>query len=325
MLLLAAATVLAEEALAVDVASDRTSFTAPLAVRNLYPPMMRFFDPRPDSALRPYRSGWQLSLDQHLATVNMIETQPSGQLLVDMELYMLEASLSHALTDRLEVTLRAPILLPGGGVFDAAIQRFHRQFGFPNGGRELRPNNVFAYHVDLGGGRGWHGRSQPEMGNVTVVGRDQLARGEGWGWDALAAVKLPTASVARGWGSGAADLAVGSRGSWTQRAWGVHLEGWLVQPMSRVSSGIGVARYLRGSLALSYLWMPKLVGVVQVQGGGSPYRSGFTTLDQAPFLISFGLRGRADDWEWSGAVVENITQQTTQDISIMFGLRWILH
>ncbi|MDQ6950222.1 MAG: hypothetical protein Q9M26_00995, partial [Mariprofundales bacterium] len=100
------------------------NLTTPLPTRNLYPPMMRFFDPTPDSALRPYDQAWSLELNVHYATINLYDHLPNPQLLVDMELAVIDPVIRRAINDHLELSLRTPLLLPGRGVFDGAIQRF---------------------------------------------------------------------------------------------------------------------------------------------------------------------------------------------------------
>jgi len=292
--------------------------TSPLPVRNLYPPMMRFFDPTPDSALRSYNQSWQLELTQHYSTVNVIGT--GSLILVDMELYVLDPVVRYSVTNALELSLRVPVLLPGSGVLDGLIQSFHNTSGFPNGGRELRPNNSFAYTFDNGKGANWRGRSHAELGNIELTGRLQLLKGQSWALAALAAVKLPTASKIRGWGSGANDLAVGSVMSWQYGDGFAHLEGWLAQPMAKDKPGIHYKRYLRGSVTLGYQLFDSASLMVQAQGGNSPYLTTISSLDHPPFLVAFGLRGvLASGLGWTATIVENISQVTTQDISVAIG------
>jgi len=304
---------------------EAADMTMPLPVRNLYPPMMRFFDPTPDSALRSYDRNWFFELNQHYSTVNIIDNAAKSNLLADMELYVLEPVVRYAVNSDLELTLRVPVLAPSSGVFDDAIRSFHDAFGFPDNGRSLRPNNSFAYLFDNGKGVRWQGRSRVEIGNVTLSGRYRLVAGEGWALAALAAVKLPTASKQRGWGSGAPDVGVGAVASWRNRHWFAHLEGWVVQPLAGNVPGIRYDRYLRGSVTAGYQLFHRAALVVQAQGGNSPYNSGISGLDHPPFLIAFGLRGSlSPEMGWHAAIVENIRQVTTQDISVTVGLNWAI-
>jgi len=307
--------------------AQAVDLTSPLPVRNLYPPMMRFFDPTPDSALRSYEQSWLFELNQHYSTVNTLEPRSGAQVSVDMELYVLDPVIRLAISNRLELSLRTPVLLPGSGILDRPIQSFHNRLGFPDNGRALRPNNRFAYAIDNGRGGGWRGRNRAEFGNIELSGRFQLVKGKTWALAALAAVKLPTASKARGWGSGASDLAVGGVLSWRSGDGFAHLEGWFVQPLASDAPGIRYQRYVRGSVTLGYQLFDAVSVIVQAQGGNSPYQSEISALDHPPFLISFGLRGhvgaaggKASGLGWTATIVENISQVTTQDIAVVIGL-----
>jgi len=300
---------------------EASEITMPLPVRNLYPPMMRFFDPTPDSALRSYDPTWSFEFNQHYSTVNVADNSTKAQLLVDMELYVLDPVIRYAVNSGLELTLRTPVLMPASGVFDSAIQSFHDAFSMPDGGRKFRPNDSFAYVFNPAKGTGWRGRSRVEIGNIELSARYHLL-GEGeWKLAALAAVKLPTASKARGWGSGEPDLAVGTVTSWKNSDWFAHLEGWVIQPLAKDQPGIHYGRYLRGSVVAGYQLFDSAALIVQAQGGSSPYNTGISGLDHPPFLISFGLRGQlTTGMGWHATIVENISQVTTQDISVAVGL-----
>ncbi|MDX8409591.1 MAG: DUF3187 family protein [Mariprofundales bacterium] len=300
--------------------------TTPLPTRNLYPPMMRFFDPTPDSALRPYDQAWSAELNIHYTTINLYDRLPKPQLLVDMELAVIEPVIRRAINRQMELSLRIPVLLPTNGVFDGAIQRFHSWFHMPNGGRQYRPNNAYGYQMNNGKGAGWQSKNHAEAGNVELSARYQLSTHSQWSLATLAAIKLPTASKPRGWGSGALDIGAGAVLSGSRGDWFGHLEGWLVQPLARNIPGVHYLTYGRGSLTAGYHLWHQTALIVQVQGGSSPYRSGINQLDQAPFLIAFGLRGSAGSTNgWTLTITENITQQTTQDIAIAAGWSWIFN
>ena len=303
--------------------SNRVDIISPLAVRNFDPAMMRFFDPTPDSALRAYQPSWSFEANQHYSSINLVERLPNQQLLIDMELYIFDPVVRYSLMPKLELSLRTPVLLPSSGVSDAAIQTFHGWFNMPNGGRELRPNNSYAYVLNHADGARWQSSNRWQMGNVELSARYHLLGNERWALAGLAALKLPTASRSQGWGSGAFDLALGLVSSLHRGRWFAHIEGWLIQPLANDESGIHYKSYARGSLATGYELWDNVAVIVQAQGGHSPYQSQVAALDHPPFLISFGLRGSTVwGWAWSLAVVENISQKTTQDISIMAGVNW---
>jgi hypothetical protein len=305
--------------------ANATELTLPLPVRNLYPPMMRFFDPTPDSALRSFDESWLFEINLHYSTVNMYDRLPDSQLLVDMELFVFETVIRRPVSKNLEFSVRIPVLVPSSGIFDDKIQTFHNSFGMPNGGREFRPNNSYAYAFDNGKGSSWLSENHWELGNIEFSGRYHLVEGAQWAMALLGAVKLPTASEARGWGSGAPDLATGAVVSWHQSDWFGHIEGWIVKPLAKNTPGVRYETYLRSSLTVGNQLLDSVAVIVQAQGGNSPYSTSIAQLDNPPFLISFGLRGVGESGSgWSVTIVENITQETTQDISIAVGYSWLI-
>jgi len=301
--------------------SFAADLSPPLPTRNFYPPIMRFFDPTPDSALRAFDQAWTIEVNQHFSTMNSFDVYPNSILLADMELYIFDPVLRRSFSDDFELSVRAPVLRPYNGAFDSLIQAFHRTISMPNGGRQLRPNNQFAYSFDNRQGATWQGKSRWEWGNVELSGRYQLAESNGLAIAALGAVKLPTASKARGWGSGASDLGAGMVASWRHNGWFNHLEAWLIKPLAKDDQGIQYVSYLRGSAAYGYEFSDVSV-IIQAQGGSSPYRgTHLSWLENPPLLIDFGMRGQMQPGiGWSFTVTENITQRTTQDVSVSVGL-----
>lgn len=306
--------------LASSASAQTAGPTSPLSIRNLYPPMMRFFDPLPDSAFLQPDQQVRLEANQHYASIYHYDFLPGGNLLVDMELYVLDIVARKSISKSVELSLRLPLLIPGSGTFDSLIQNFHSKLDMPNGGRQLRGNNSFAYRFN----GHWSGAAQPELGNVVVGAKLRVAGGDNWSLAGLTAVKAPTASKSRGWGSGAADVAAGAVISWASDSYFTHLEAWYIYPFAGDEAGLTYRSYGRGSVTAGLRMSESLSAVVQAQGGQSPYVSGLPQLIHPPYLISTGLQGEAyNKLEWSIYFTENISQKTTQDISISVNLSWL--
>jgi len=317
--------------------ADDSNITEPLHVRNLYPPMMRFFDPVPDSALRSYKN-WDISLDQHLASVYQFNQWPLDRLLVDMELYVADVTIRKSLLSDFELSLRLALLRPYNGVADQLIKEFHKLIHINSLGRLLRPNNSFDYHFSPGAGAGWRGRNAWAIGNSVLSLRKQLLRNDNWGIAGLAAVNLPTGSKHLGWSSGRPDLAIGAVTSYKMENWFAHMELWGVYPFAKdlpgskfqpftttqYILGIHYRPYMRGSATLGWKYSRQLSLVAQAQGGPSPYSSGLRQLDSSSLLMSVGLQGETDAGTgWSIIITEDgLKVMTTQDISISMSLRW---
>lgn len=293
---------------------------APFPVQQRNPAMMRFLDPLPVSAqaLPEGASRWRLS--QSYSSVFLADQLPNPQsYLADMELYVADASYRRGLGHGAEITLRVPVLRPMAGMLDAFLHNYHRALGLPNGGRESRPNDQFAYV--LYGPGGWQGRSRWELGNVRLNIKQELPhKTAGLRFAAEASVQLPSASQQRGWTHGGVDTGLGLLASWRGDAAFAHAGAWWVHPFRRLDAGFPVRDYARASVTGGYgvhwFGMP-LNLMLQVQGGASPYQTGIAALDRAPWLVTFGFRTASQSGlQWGFAFVENITQQSTQDFGI---------
>ena len=298
------------------------AMTAPLPVHNLYPPMLRFFDPVPVSAFTPYGRKPRYSLLQHYTSVFQFDALPDGRLLTDMEIYTLELSVDKAVSQDTEVGVMLPLHYAWDGFMDGFLRNYHDTLGLPNGGRGLRPDNEYAWRYrDGAGSLAWDDGPGWETGNMTLRLRHRLtARGD-HRLAALAAIQLPTGSSSRGWSTGSAVVAAGMVYSRRHAAWFGHLQGWGIYPFADDSGDDGFRPYARGSATLGWQWKTRWSLLAQVQGGTSPYRAGIRELDQDPWQVSFGFHhalGRKANL--TIAFVENISQQTAPDFGVSLGL-----
>jgi len=294
---------------------------APLPVMQQNPAMMRYFNPSPTSANVIGFGQTELRLQGHYSSLFLADQLPKAQrYLADMEIFVAQAGLRYGLGSRSDLDVTLPIIRPLAGSMDGFLHRYHRALGLPNGGRELRPNNQFGYFYQKNG-TGWRGQPRWQMGSVQLTLRTQVSQQP---WALLVGLRLPTASRSRGWGAGGADLGLGSVASWQHGVWFGHGEGWWVHPFVRHGFGGAVRDYLRASATLGRRFTPFSIPIhalIQAQGGTSPYRTGVAAMDNAPWLISFGVRGVSDGgWQWSTTFTENITQASTQDFGLSVGL-----
>ncbi|MDX8412810.1 MAG: DUF3187 family protein [Mariprofundales bacterium] len=297
----------------------------PLPVMQQNPAMMRYFNPIPTSSHPLALGRTQLRLQGHYTSLFLADQLPKAQrYLADMELFVAQAGLRYGLGYGSDFEVTLPLLRPMAGGMDRFLHRYHRAFGLPNGGRELRPNDQFGYFYQ-NNGSGWRAQPQWEVGSVQLTLRTKPSQQP---WALLVGVRLPTANRSRGWGAGGVDLGLGAVTSWQQGGWFGHGEGWWVHPFVRHGFGSGVRDYLRASATLGHAFTPFSIpmhALIQAQGGASPYRTGVAALDNAPWLISVGLRTVSDDgWQWSATFVENITQASTQDFALSVGVAFPL-
>lgn len=305
---------------------QRAQTTAPLPVQNMYPPMVRFYEPIPSSALQPYSESFGIELLQNYSSIYEFDALPDGKLLIDMELYSLNLKLTHAFTSKTEFTLTVPLYYAYNGFMDGFLRDYHSTFGFPNAGRELRPDDEFGYfYNDPDGSESWSGVEGWEVGNLAISLRRHLISGEGWSAALLGGFTLPTGSRKHGWGTGKPDIAIGTVASWLSGNWFGHVEGHLLHPFATGSTATAYRDYARLSSTLGYRLGDRWSLMAQVQGGSSPYDTSLQQLDDSPWLATFGARmAYSKARSLTLAFTEDMTHETTTDFTLTVGLEFDL-
>ncbi len=87
---------------------------------------------------------WNMQLSLDVANTLNAPSNASQSLYADFESYYLNARITRALGPGWSLSLDIPLIHRGGGVFDNAIDTWHRTFGLPRASRPYVPNNQFA-------------------------------------------------------------------------------------------------------------------------------------------------------------------------------------
>ncbi len=87
---------------------------------------------------------WNIQLSLDVANTLNAPSTASQSLYVDFESYYLNARITRALAPGWSVALDIPLIHRGGGVFDNAIDNWHRAFGLPRADRPNVANDQFA-------------------------------------------------------------------------------------------------------------------------------------------------------------------------------------
>jgi len=286
-----------------------------LAASQSNPAMQRFFNPMP-----AYLTGESsLSISNTYSSIYLQSIAANGQqYLADLELYQLDLRYMKRWGKRSVWLLHIPVFRANAGVLDGFLRQYHQALNLPNGGRENRPDNAYAYQYNglLGA---WKGHSGWGLGNIQAQWRYELAALAGIQISTGLGLKIPTASVSQGWSNGGVDAAWGVMAAWQHNRWASHAETWWTHPLKRQDFGHAIADYMRASLSVAYAadtpWHVTWIG--QVQGGTSPYRTGLAAMDKAPWLVSGGVEIKAQEGRvWQLTLIENITQESTQDFGI---------
>jgi len=147
-----------------------------------------------------------------LANHYIDDSNPQESILLDGESTRLTLEGRFGFWRDLECGLEIPFVVQSGGFLDGFIQTYHSTFGFPQGGRDLAPNNRLLYQYQS------HGRellkidsSSAGLGDLRLTGAWQAYRKETPPNRAVslrASLKLPTGDAEQLHGSGSTDLAI---------------------------------------------------------------------------------------------------------------------
>ena len=89
-------------------------------------------------------AGWRAGLSLDISNTLNAPSNSNQSLYVDYEAYVLNVRISKTLTDRWYLITDVPLVHRGGGMFDRAIDNWHRAFGLPRADRPNVADNQFA-------------------------------------------------------------------------------------------------------------------------------------------------------------------------------------
>ncbi len=131
---------------------------------------------------------------------------------MDMEIMRTALNADIGLPLGIEAGIEVPFLRENGGFLDSFIQKYHSAFGFPNGGRELRPNNQFHAQISQNGATIYqYGTTNFALSDISLRSKWQMLD-EGVSVPAVSFIgtlKLPTGKPSQGTGSGNVDEGLG--------------------------------------------------------------------------------------------------------------------
>ena len=231
--------------------------------------------------------------------------------LFDLEQMTNSLTLRYGVLPSLEVGAKVGLYTGWDGFLDSFVSGFHEFFGFPNAGREHRPENEYLFfldHLDLGGG-------PIDLGSGRVLSLETVALQSKWrvyqASDTTRVVSL-TGLVRRAGGpldEGRVEGAIGVHSRLSTESL-FHLHGSLalalVDPPRQLES---VARNhaLYFMTAAEYRFRPGLSFIGQVRGS-SNYFKGFEggELDKIPLNLILGIGGGGGTWSWEVSFAEDL-------------------
>ena len=224
-----------------------------------------------------------------------------------------------------------PLISHNGGVFDRAIDDFHKIFGFPDAGRDNTSFNSLTYFYEDGDGvKHDIETSQTGVGDVQLAlqySASCMATADSTAQDSLLrlGIKLPTGDPDKLLGSGEADLFA----DWQSPIW---------NPRGRWNTGVAAGLLLTGqsnrfaeqeplifygSLGTQFAASYKLRLIAQLDGHSPFYDSRLGELGDPSINLAVGLRylqGASNTFELS--ISEDVAVDTTPDIVLRLAWKY---
>ncbi len=297
-----------------SVAAQTSEGGGPFPARNYNPVQLLFLSLPPETATTLSRGSYQVRLEMAESNVLLIESTPRIDATLKFETFRAALHLGYGVTDRWEAGLEIPILYRDGGFLDPFIISVEKAIAELNPERlSFKADSFGGYVVRRDGQVIVSGENrQAGVGDVVVSGK-LAAFQEGPGRPALAvraAIKLPTGTLDRAFGSGNPDLGIGMAAQKTVGdRWVLYLDQSVVFPFNDFgSTGLTLRPIFSDALAAEFLWRPRLSVVGQLDHYTSPFHgTGSRILDNrvTEGVLGFNYRNGTRRL-WQLYMIENL-------------------
>jgi hypothetical protein len=115
----------------------------PFLTRDQNPFTLVYGQPLPTAARLPETGTLRYSFTAEIVNTLNVETGGSETLHVDFEAYHLNLETTYALNERWAIKLDIPFISRGGGIFDHAIDEWHKLFNLPRANRPALADDQF--------------------------------------------------------------------------------------------------------------------------------------------------------------------------------------
>ncbi len=268
----------------------------PLTLRTQNAIYLQFLNLEPTRAVTLRKGEFAFRIDN--AYSNMLERGNGATIeeFLDMELLRTALHFNYGVYDNMEVGIEVPFLRFDGGFLDSFLQKYHNFFGFPNGGRELVPNNSFTYTVFENGAAIYDvPESNFNLGDVTLnfkhnfISEDEACPAVAW----LFYFKFPTGNVNRGLGSGNPDFGFATALEKSYNRWHGYLNlGYFVNGGQKFLQNYVNDFYFTYVLGAEFSVSHPVSILAQIYGGTPLLKNGgFISWDSYPMDLQIGVKG----------------------------------
>jgi hypothetical protein len=290
---------LAAGALPSAAAAEGLPLTGPVRVVNAYPPILPFLVLPAEGP--EARAPGQLALSVSAAYGNAFHWDPQIlypdlDVLIDAEVLKLSLCASLGLGRGLTAELGWSLIAEYGGFLDPLIEGVHDLFRLPNGDRELRPQNRYAFRV-VRGGEALVDLDQPfaASGDLVLASKWTIRDGQAGGLGAAlqAAVSLPVGSARLSTSSGTIGAGFGGLASWRRSPFAAYAGlRYLLLGRPSWADSLGFRTHNLDFFACLEWARRRVAWLLQADGMTLPYRHPHPWLSSLSGTISLGARVR---------------------------------
>lgn len=253
--------------------------------------------------------------------------------LLDGESYFLTLSLRHRIRKWLEIGFDLPVVAHTPGIFDNAIERWHKIWGFSNAQRRRESNRLQIRYTQNGTPLYDQSSSAWGIGDLQLTAAVPLwgaERSDGRAVSMRSSLKLPTGDSSKLLGSGATDFALGLYGSsggfGARQQFGITgFAGILLLGEGDVFPQIQESSVAFGGIAVTWQAAERLDLIAQFHAQGSYLNSELEELGGKSVQAAFGgtYRFRSQRTSLSLAVVEDLFDDATTDVALHISVNWL--
>jgi len=182
----------------------------PLRVQNRHPLYLMFLTPEPDSPRLIEKEHLLVSVSADYTSLYIDEANSEWSALMDMEMTVMDLSLSYGLSSRLNIGMTFPWISMNDGFLDGPLEDYHGFTGFPDYGKDKGPVDEFGYGI-FADDKPWLDAESGglHLGDSVVSIKVQMidAR-QGLASSLQTLLKIPTGDSKHGFGSGRPDAGI---------------------------------------------------------------------------------------------------------------------